>query len=249
MDLVAYPDSKVLLSPWETWRMLCLGPKGIKDGKAFRMVESRVPFASRLLICDVKMADSQTEEEIFEQHPLILYNMRRGLSFLMSEDVFEARYNPPTLPPWEKQEVKAFHGPRSGVLVTYRKKTKPAEGAEEVKQKPEQKDKPFFAVSRKGLHKFFDATPASFVPGLVLPHKDNKINYMLYSAHRTLSEKGAVDIVATRKINGENAQISYLPALDCWVVASKNVSLCARTEADVKSFYRGYRTAQLYLVV
>lgn len=38
------------------------------------------------------------------------------------------------------------------------------------------------------------------------------------------------------KANGENCQISFLPQLDRWVIASKNVSLLAKEEKDLKIY-------------
>jgi hypothetical protein len=42
------------------------------------------------------------------------------------------------------------------------------------------------------------------------------------------------------KANGENAQISYIKELDCWIIASKNVGLMAQYKADL-DFYKGPR--------
>lgn len=38
------------------------------------------------------------------------------------------------------------------------------------------------------------------------------------------------------KANGENAQVSYCEDADAWLIASKNVSLLARTRSDIKLY-------------
>ena len=40
------------------------------------------------------------------------------------------------------------------------------------------------------------------------------------------------------KANGENAQVSYCEDADAWLIASKNVSLLARTKSDIKLYDR-----------
>ena len=50
----------------------------------------------------------------------------------------------------------------------------------------------------------------------------------------------AVCVQVLEKMNGCNCQISFWPPLDAWVIASKNVSLLARSEADLALY--SYRT-------
>lgn len=38
------------------------------------------------------------------------------------------------------------------------------------------------------------------------------------------------------KANGENCQISFLPQKDSWVIASKNVTILAKEEKDLKIY-------------
>lgn len=53
---------------------------------------------------------------------------------------------------------------------------------------------------------------------------------------KAILEGHSVEIVKTLKANGENAQVSYLRELDCWVIASKNTGLLARTRADIDKY-------------
>lgn len=46
-------------------------------------------------------------------------------------------------------------------------------------------------------------------------------------------EDSEVEVIKTLKANGENAQISWSQDADCWVIASKNVSLLAETKEQV----------------
>ena len=40
-------------------------------------------------------------------------------------------------------------------------------------------------------------------------------------------------VYSTRKANGENAQIAWLPMFKAWLICSKNISLVARTRKDL----------------
>lgn len=55
-------------------------------------------------------------------------------------------------------------------------------------------------------------------------------------AQQAIEEKGTVTIYKLVKANGENAQVSYFPELDAWVVSSKNVAIMARTLADIELY-------------
>ena len=52
--------------------------------------------------------------------------------------------------------------------------------------------------------------------------------------------KAKVHVFRLNKANGENAQVSYFPPTDSWVVSSKNVSIFVREPADIK-LYEGER--------
>jgi hypothetical protein len=45
-----------------------------------------------------------------------------------------------------------------------------------------------------------------------------------------------VEIIKMLKANGENCQVSYVPDIDAWCIASKNVGLIARNESDVELY-------------
>eukprot|EP01022_Parablepharisma_sp_SALTPOND_P005138 TRINITY_DN121771_c0_g1_i1.p1 TRINITY_DN121771_c0_g1~~TRINITY_DN121771_c0_g1_i1.p1 ORF type:complete len:763 (-),score=101.55 TRINITY_DN121771_c0_g1_i1:73-2292(-) len=264
LETIAYPNGKVLLTPKKAWKLFCIGPEKGKSLSPFKVVEARVPFSKELIICDIKMADPEAEDEIFEQNPLCLYNLRRGLSYLMTDDVFINRFDLEEEEE-EKKETRLTRKttrrfPGRGAVV-YRKKVKPP--VEEAREpeipsttskeypmenvqsitlgpKEEEKAASLFLVARKGLYKFFDISPEWFAPSLTLPHDDNKANYLFWPLSKHLEKGGKIELVATRKINGENAQVSYISSLDLWCVASKNVTLCAKVKEDV-GLYKGKR--------
>lgn len=73
--------------------------------------------------------------------------------------------------------------------------------------------------ARKGQKKFFEVKENSIIP------------------FQLTADKTCWKLL---KVNGENAQISYSPEIDSWILASKNVSLAARTEQDFL-LYNGLR--------
>jgi hypothetical protein len=50
---------------------------------------------------------------------------------------------------------------------------------------------------------------------------------------KAMLEGHKVEAVRMLKANGENTQISYVPEIDAWAIASKNVGLIARNLEDV----------------
>lgn len=53
-------------------------------------------------------------------------------------------------------------------------------------------------------------------------------------------DKAKVHIYRLNKANGENAQVSYYPQTDEWIISSKNVSIMIKEMKDVKN-YQGQR--------
>lgn len=78
VQAISYPDESVLLSPEKAWELF--------SNPDFRITPSRVPFEPDLILCDVKVGKKLSEDKLYETNPSYLYNLRRGLSFLMSAD-------------------------------------------------------------------------------------------------------------------------------------------------------------------
>eukprot|EP00347_Sterkiella_histriomuscorum_P011394 403372627 len=97
-------------------------------------------------------------------------------------------------------------------------------------------------MGRKGLTKFFDLAIEYVDPRT--RYEDNHLsstsfcikNQILAEAFQTLLAGDHVEILKTLKANGENAQISYNPDVDCWVSASKNVGILLRDREDIKKY-------------
>ncbi|OMJ89767.1 hypothetical protein SteCoe_8037 [Stentor coeruleus] len=89
---------------------------------------------------------------------------------------------------------------------------------------------------RKGLPKFFEFKISK---GMTSEHI---LNNQIFSKVKALLDQGIpVAIWNTVKENGENAQISFKQDLNSWVIGSKNVSLVARYEEDIKDHYKELR--------
>ena len=67
-------------------------------------------------------------------------------------------------------------------------------------------------------------------------------DYTLGPINEILSKGlGKVTILKTVKANGENVQVSYVKALECWSISSKNVCLLARQASEVDTLYTADR--------
>ena len=71
----------------------------------------------------------------------------------------------------------------------------------------------------------------------ILDDRSNDLKLNILGPVRKATLQGhKVEIVKSLKANGENTQISYSKELDSWVIASKNVSVFARTERDLELY-------------
>ena len=92
---------------------------------------------------------------------------------------------------------------------------------------------------RKGMKKFIDIPFNFFLERRnKTEEKKYKLNmtseyfstlqYIFYPVFENLEEGYLIEIIKLMKANGENAQISYSKKFNFWVIASKNVCLCAK---------------------
>lgn len=65
------------------------------------------------------------------------------------------------------------------------------------------------------------------------------------------TKNSKVEVIKTLKANGENAQISWSPDAECWVIASKNVSLLAENRGQVlkKGYYNQDRQSRYFFAI
>jgi len=78
VDVISYPDESVLLTPEKAWELF--------NTSDFRITTSRIPFEPSLIICDIRIAKRMSEDKLYETKPSYLYNLRRGISFIISKD-------------------------------------------------------------------------------------------------------------------------------------------------------------------
>lgn len=113
---------------------------------------------------------------------------------------------------------------------------------------------------RKGFEKFFDLRyeyiqyNLNEIKALVSKNKNQNANEDHEVLHNIifgdvkefLSQGNKISVYQLVKANGENAQISWSPRLEAWIIASKNVSLLARTLDDVELYKKDrYHYARL----
>lgn len=92
----------------------------------------------------------------------------------------------------------------------------------------------FFDISDKSLQAIIDEDQAK------IDKKYQALHYAIFSEIENVlscneelpaEHKAKVHIYRLNKANGENAQISYFPPLNSWVISSKNVSIFVREPA------------------
>ena len=108
--------------------------------------------------------------------------------------------------------------------------------------------------ARKGLIKFFDLSDKIIKAAIEgsavnLDHRDKPLYNAIFSEiegvlscneELPMESKAKVHVYRLNKANGENAQVSYSPITDEWVISSKNVSIMIKDAGDIK-LYEGER--------
>ncbi|KRX03494.1 hypothetical protein PPERSA_02873 [Pseudocohnilembus persalinus] len=112
--------------------------------------------------------------------------------------------------------------------------------------------------ARKGLPKFFDLA-REYIEynlgevselttfGIKNQTEHIQLHKIIFERAQKSLEKGhQVQLLKMNKANGENCQISYFAEQNCWVIASKNVSMLCQYKRDIY-IYKGdrYQYAQL----
>ena len=100
---------------------------------------------------------------------------------------------------------------------------------------------------RKGMKKFIDI-PFKFYLERKNKTEEKKyklnmtneyfstLQYIFYPVLESIEDGYLIEIIKLMKANGENAQISYSKKFNFWVIASKNVCLCAKNRNDLESY-------------
>lgn len=103
-------------------------------------------------------------------------------------------------------------------------------------------------VGRKGLQKFYDMKPEYLVSDEEFKNsfrdqksektrvESNLRNYIFSSVVKGLDESAYIEVIKTLKINGENAQISWVKEESLWCISSKNVAILANNSADLNKY-------------
>jgi hypothetical protein len=103
-------------------------------------------------------------------------------------------------------------------------------------------------VARKGLQKFYDMRPEYLVSDEDFKNgytnlksgkavsDSNLRNYIFSGAVNGLNNGACIEVIKTLKMNGENAQISWVKEESMWCIASKNVGILANNVADLKKY-------------
>ena len=102
-----------------------------------------------------------------------------------------------------------------------------------------------YDYARIGLPKFFD-----YKKNYEDTENDTKLKERVLGEITEISEKEKNNAkyfaYLTTKVNGENFQVSYNTKYDCWIIASKNVSIVIRNKQDI-DFYKDENNFKEYL--
>ena len=106
------------------------------------------------------------------------------------------------------------------------------------------KEEKVYDYARIGLPKFFD-----YQKSYKDTEKEKYLKQRVLGKLMEVENKGGdVKYYAylTTKVNGENIQVTYNTKYDCWVIASKNVSVAIRNKEDIE-FYKNEKNFEGYL--
>ena len=100
-----------------------------------------------------------------------------------------------------------------------------------------------YDYARLGLPKFFDYQKSFLDIGTENKLKERVLGKIIEVSKNEKNVKYFVYL--TTKVNGENFQVSYNAKYDCWVIASKNVSIAIRNKEDIE-FYKNEKNFEEY---
>ena len=100
-----------------------------------------------------------------------------------------------------------------------------------------------YDYARLGLPKFFDYQKSFLEIGTENKLKERVLGKIIEVSKNEKNVKYFVYL--TTKVNGENFQVSYNSKYDCWVIASKNVSIAIRNKEDIE-FYKNEKNFEEY---
>ena len=100
-----------------------------------------------------------------------------------------------------------------------------------------------YDYARLGLPKFFDYQKSFLDIGAESKLKERVLGKIIEVSKNEKNVKYFVYL--TTKVNGENFQVSYNSKYDCWVIASKNVSIAIRNKEDIE-FYKNEKNFEEY---
>lgn len=90
-------------------------------------------------------------------------------------------------------------------------------------------------IGRKGFEKFFDLDDIIIENNLGKNNSEKKdVRDIIFTdIEKAFETEHKIKIFQTEKANGENCQFSFFKPLNAWLIASKNVSILARTRTDI----------------
>ena len=211
-----------LLTPLEMYKLARPA-----SGKArVKGVEATVPFQTECTLVDLSLnTRGNDEDREFAEDPMIRLNLRRGNTVSVVINPIEGgKYVDPS-------------------QIIY------------VKNKPHEITTAKWV--RKGMRKFFDMclpyvqqsstsnldSQGSFTGNFAKVYRGRdsyleELRKVIFSEveQSMIRDRVAIDVYKTNKANGENAQVAYSRELAAWIIASKNVSLAARTIEDLTMY-------------
>ena len=103
-----------------------------------------------------------------------------------------------------------------------------------------------YDYARLGLPKFFDYQKQYRDTENDKRLKNRVLGKIIEINEEKKKENLKFFVYLTTKVNGENFQLSYNTKYNCWVIASKNVSLAIRNKEDIE-FYKNENNFKDYL--
>ena len=161
-----------------------------------------IPYNKNQQICDVSLnVRGFDDDKVFAKNPELLYNIRRGLSLIISttkSKVYDSDTDSTSL-----IESRNINWARKGMYKFFDMYLSFVQHSENSN------------INQTG----------SFTQSFLSSTSKEKLRFFIFKEleHTILHKNGSVIIYQTIKANGENAQVSFYAPLNSWIVASKNV--------------------------
>ncbi|OMJ93816.1 hypothetical protein SteCoe_3140 [Stentor coeruleus] len=218
--------------------------------------ESRI--SEKISIFDISVKCKNFDlDKIYESNPQVKNNIKRGNSMLVTFKVPRSSLDSPMPNPLDEVNPHEEHKGKKSKKEKDQGQDQDQDQDQNQKEKTEKECKTSIFKNietvqwvRRGLTKFFDLSLNFLIESNSIDrdgtfkNHGNRENHknsnetirssIFYYVENALIKGKTIEVYQTEKANGENLQVGFIKEINKWIISSKNCSLVAENEEEVR---------------